>query len=229
MCGRIGRPDLTWRQLYELQRGFLGEPTRIDGADELTMSWNVKPTQSIDIAFISNGELFSTPARWWFVPHWFRGDVKEWKQTTFNSRIESADSKPTFRTAWSQHRCVIPVSGYYEWTGEKGSKQPWWITAQSNAHCMWFAGLYSRLGSGLHTCTIITRSALPQISHIHARTPIILNQSELSDWMNGSISTIEAQNALGTGWEGRMQYHAIKPFGRDDDGAELIDEVQISG
>jgi len=37
---------------------------------------------------------------------------------------------------------------------------------------------------------------------------------------------VEAQNALGTAWDGRMQYHAVKPFGRDDDREELIEPLE---
>lgn len=227
MCGRIGRPELTWRQLYEIQRGFI-DAMEEDGRqrrEELEMSWNVKPTQDIEIAFESKGKLISFPARWWFVPHWFDASVKEWKQTTFNARIETADTKPTFRKAWSSNRCIIPVSGYYEWTGPKGRKQPHWITTKSNSSVMLLAGLYSRTLSGLYTCTILTRPALSQIEHIHSRTPVILHEDELLSWLRCKAPTLELKSSLGTRWDGRMQHHRVLPFKRDDDGPELIEPI----
>ena len=87
---------------------------------------------------------------------------------------------------------------------------------------MYFAGLHSRLSSGLNTCTILTRPALHQIEHIHARSPVILTNENLVPWMSGEIDHDEAQN-LGKEWDGRMRFHKVAPIGRDDDGPELID------
>ena len=35
--------------------------------------------------------------------------------TVFNARVETANSKPTFKDAWKSHRCIIPASYYFEW------------------------------------------------------------------------------------------------------------------
>ncbi|AUR08098.1 hypothetical protein PhaeoP59_01927 [Phaeobacter inhibens] len=224
MCGRLGRPDLTWRQLYEMERRFVGPPipVRDPNAVDLSASWNVKPTQLVDIAYLNADKLFSTTARWWFVPSWHRGDVKDWKRTTFNAKIETAANLPSFRNAWKSQRCIIPAAGYYEWTGPKGNKQPWWITTDSNAPALFFAGLYSRLSDDLHTCTILTRSALPQISEIHARSPVILADDQIISWLSGDLESSEEQD-LGTSWNGRMRAQKVAPFGRDDDGLDLIE------
>lgn len=227
MCGRIGHPELTWRQFLLWQEGKLDwdEVYRDQQATDLKYSWNVKPTQSVEIAYADGNALVSNTARWWFVPHWHKGDVRAWKQTTFNARIETADQKPTFRTAWASGRCVVPVSGYYEWTGDKGHKQPWWITVETNAPAMYLAGLFSRPANGPVTAAILTRDALPQIKHIHARTPVILTYDQLWPWVTGAIGTNEAKSALGTGWDGRMKFHEVAPFKRDDDGPHLIEPI----
>jgi len=34
-----------------------------------------------------------------------------------------------FRTAFKERRCIVPASGFFEWTGEKGAKQPHLFTA----------------------------------------------------------------------------------------------------
>lgn len=198
---------MTWAELYALHNLFVGDdpiPTQRDpNAEDLSMSWNVKPTQMLDIGLLHDDRFISTTARWWLVPHWFKDDVKAWKHS----------------------RCIIPASFYYEWTGSKGAKQPWVIKTDANDPCMYFAGLYSRLASGLHTCTILTRPALHQIEHIHKRSPIILSNENLMPWMSGEIGHDEAQE-LGTEWDGRMRYHKVAPIGRDDDGPELIEEFE---
>ncbi|WP_083570360.1 SOS response-associated peptidase family protein [Phaeobacter porticola] len=104
---------------------FLGPPipVRDPNAIELSASWNVKPTQVVDIAYLNGDQLFSTTARWWFVPSWHRGGVKGWKRTALNAKIETAASLPNFRNAWKSQQRIIPAAGYYEWTGPKGSKK----------------------------------------------------------------------------------------------------------
>jgi len=65
--------------------------------------------------------------RWGMIPSWSKSFDS--KYATFNARIETVDEKPTFRNALKNaQRCLIPMAGYYEWSGAKGSKQPFYIT-----------------------------------------------------------------------------------------------------
>ncbi|MCZ4269516.1 SOS response-associated peptidase [Rhodobacteraceae bacterium G21628-S1] len=225
MCGRIGLPQLTSKQFAAWQRGEFDwdEFYREEGSEPLEPSWNIKPTQLVTVLCARQKTLVSANARWWLVPKWFEGTPKEWKATTFNAKIETADSLPSFRGA---SRCAIPASGYYEWTGEKGDKQPWWITTNSNAPAMFFAGIHTRLKDGSRTCAILTRPALDQIEHIHHRTPVILGDGELAAWLTGSISTADAKADLGTAWDGRLKFHRVQKFGITDDGPELIEPFE---
>jgi hypothetical protein len=34
----------------------------------------------------------------------------------FNARVETIDTTPAFRDAFTTHRCLIPADGYFEWT-----------------------------------------------------------------------------------------------------------------
>lgn len=210
--------------MLEILEGFL-YPARVRvEADlpELPASWNIKPTQAVRMAFMAGGDLVGSVARWWFVPQWHRRPVEEWTATTFNARIETAAEKATFRAAWEGARCVIPAQGYFEWTGPKARRQPWFIGVQSNAPMVFFAGLYAtREGAG-HSAAILTRPALPQIAHIHPRTPVILTEEEIAPWMRHEIGAEAARAHLGTGWDGRMRFHPVARFGRDDDGPDLI-------
>ena len=51
---------------------------------------------------------------------------KELRMATFNARAETVESKPVFRDAFKRKRCLIPMSGYYEWQNTPSGKQPWW-------------------------------------------------------------------------------------------------------
>jgi putative SOS response-associated peptidase YedK len=40
----------------------------------------------------------------------------------FNARAETVETKSVFRDAFKRTRCLIPMSGYYEWQGTAGGK-----------------------------------------------------------------------------------------------------------
>ena len=215
---------MTQREMVGLMRDFLDGPLKA-GKDDSRPTWNVKPTNQVRMIIADGAGAEVNSARWWFVPHWFKDDPREWKPTTFNARIETASQKPTFRTAWASGRCAIPALGYYEWTGPKAARTPNYITVDTNLSLLFFAGLFSQLPDGQRTCTILTREAAPEIAHLHHRMPVILTAGEIDRWLRGDIGTTEAQNALGTGWDGRFRFHEVAPIKRDDDGPELIEPV----
>ena len=226
MCGRFAAGHLTQAAMQEIVEGFLQVTLALDpDAHEVRPSWNVKPTQYVQIMGQRDNEFLLTSARWWFVPHWHKGDVKDFKLTTFNAKIETAASKPVFRTAWSSSRCAIPALGFYEWTGPKTNRQPNYITVETNSPLVFFAGLHSRLNDGTRTCTILTRDPSPQIAHIHNRMPVLLSAAEITPWITGDISTTDAQENLGTSWEGRFKFHPVKKMARDSEGPELIEPI----
>ncbi|MEM0921724.1 MAG: SOS response-associated peptidase, partial [Pseudomonadota bacterium] len=156
-------------------------------------------------------------ARWGLIPPWFRGEVKAFRQTTFNARIETAHEKPSFRAAWAGRgqggRCLVPASGYYEWTGEKGAKQPWFIHLSGNAPFFCFAGLWERRTDGLVSYTILTRAADPVLSHLHHRMPVILPQDSWLDWM--AVTEGDWIETAGTGFGPQFGYHETGPVRGD--------------
>jgi putative SOS response-associated peptidase YedK len=56
---------------------------------------------------------------------------------TFNARAETID----FRDEFKRTRCLIPMSGYYEWQAPSG-KQPWYFTARDGSPLLTAAGLW---------------------------------------------------------------------------------------
>lgn len=215
MCGRFILGDGTWAEYHEAL-SFIRDARG-------SVSYNIKPTEAISIALREQGHIAAASARWWFVPHWFRDDTAKWKATTFNARIESAADKPVFRAAWRANRCLVPASGYYEWTGETGHKQPWYISVEQNVPVFFFAGLYAARPDGSLTCAILTRAADPEIAHLHPRMPIILTSDEMMPWLDREMPDVEAIDQLGTGWTGRYIARRVRPFGIADDGPELIE------
>ena len=86
--------------------------------------------------------------RWGLVPSW----AKELKigDRMINARAETVASKPAYRRAFANKRCLIPADGFYEWRAgpgeraerrEAAEKQPYFIHRQ-DGEPLAFAGLW---------------------------------------------------------------------------------------
>lgn len=92
MCGRFIDPNLRGSELELAQIKIDPFPRR----------FNIKPTQ--DVLVVPADPAKAALARWWLVPSWHKGDLRDWKATTFNARIEDAAdaaTKPAFRLSGS--------------------------------------------------------------------------------------------------------------------------------
>lgn len=203
MCGRFIDPNLRGTELELAQIKIDPFPRR----------FNIKPTQ--DVLVVPADPARAALARWWLVPSWHRGELRDWKATTFNARIEDAATKPTFRAVWKHGRCLIPAGGYYEWTGDKGARHPHAILSAGNEETLWFAGLASRW-QDLLTCTILTRAATQGVAAIHHRMPVILDAGERDAWLSGA-------DTPDLGARARLRSHPVARFGLHDDGPDLIE------
>ena len=136
-----------------------------------------------------------------------------------NARGESVASKPSFRNALKKHRCLIPASGFYEWKGEKGNKQPYYVTSPSGKPFA-FAGLWetwtpknSDEKSVYKSCTIITTAASESIREIHHRMPVILGSGFYEKWLNVEIQdSNEFEIILKDGVIYNMKYYPVSTF-----------------
>ncbi|MEO0722734.1 MAG: SOS response-associated peptidase family protein, partial [Pseudomonadota bacterium] len=104
-------------------------PAMGGGVEPPEPAYNVAPTQIAPIVRLipegdgppdQTGQREMAPAMWGLVPSWWNKPLKEKKFSTFNARAEGISTSNTFRGAFRHKRCLIPVSGFYEWTGPKG-------------------------------------------------------------------------------------------------------------
>jgi putative SOS response-associated peptidase YedK len=105
-------------------------------------SYNVCPTDPIDVATEKDGERDFVRMRWGLVPFWWSKPLKELRMATFNARAESVTTKPAFREPFARSRCLIPMSGYYEWQDTPSGKQPWYFTARDGSPALTAAGIW---------------------------------------------------------------------------------------
>lgn len=198
MCGRHFRHGVSWEE-YHAQLSLF----RPEEIPEINPAYNVAPTQLVPIIRLreDSDELELAFARWDFVPRWWKKPLSEKKFSTFNAKSEDAAEKPTFRAAFKDRPCLLPLSGYYEWTGKKGSKQAYAI-AMRNRRWFCVAGLWDRAyveGEPMDSFTILTKAASDEMAELHHRMPVIPSQSEAAHWIRSSPDErheiIEAANA----------------------------------
>lgn len=184
MCGRFF-VELTEEQLIGLFRFEVSSAALAESA--FTPRYNVAPTHNIlAVRRAPSTELEFASLRWGLVPHWAGSDHNPFK--TFNARSETAADKPTYREPFRTKRCLVPISGFYEWKpgpATKGvPKQPYKIERLSSAKTpepMVLAGLWSSWLDAsdpeaipLETVSLLTRPAEGPIAQIHHRMPIML-------------------------------------------------------
>jgi putative SOS response-associated peptidase YedK len=99
----------------------------------LRPSYNVCPTDPVDVVTAEGGKRELVTMGWGLVPYWRNKPLKELRMATFNARAETVETKPVFRDAFRRTRCLIPMSGYYEWQPIPVGKQPWYFTARDGS------------------------------------------------------------------------------------------------
>ena len=135
MCGRFTQ-RYTWSEVH----AFLSV---IGAAKNLRPRYNIAPTTTIDVVRLGAGGRELVLMRWGLVPVWWKKPLKD-VPATFNARVETVAQKPMFRDAFKKRRCIIPASGFFEWTGGKGEKVPHLFTAGDGSPVLAFAGLWDR-------------------------------------------------------------------------------------
>ena len=192
MCGRF----VGYRNLDELKMFF-----PIDkAACEVTSNFNVAPSQEILAIIKQAGENWLDKFHWGLVPFWAKNISIGNKM--INARSESVAEKPSFRNAFKKRRCLILADGFYEWKGEKGKKQPLFITLPDK-NPFAFAGLWETWNkrddkdSIYRSCTIITTQASDSIRDIHHRMPVILKPQVYEPWLDpDNQDVVELENIL---------------------------------
>jgi putative SOS response-associated peptidase YedK len=160
---------------------------------QLAPRYNIAPTQPVAVVREQSVGRELVYLRWGLVPSWAK-DVSIGAKM-INARAETVAEKPSFRTALRLRRCLIPVSGFYEWQALPSGKQPFYFHLASGAPFA-FAGLWERWhapdGTPLESCTILTTTANDLLRPLHDRMPVILDPDNYARWLDPDLRTAEA-------------------------------------
>lgn len=200
MCGRYllhADPEL-------IQRAFGAEFSELPR--QLVPRWNIAPTQRVpivrnrlgrELSIVrkgQSGERELVAVRWGLIPGWAK--EPSIGNRMINARAEGVANKPAFRSAFRTRRCIVPASGFYEWTKTaRGAKQPYLIR-RKNGQLLGLAGLWESwvdraTGEVVETCTIITCPANSLMAELHDRMPVILDPAHYTRWLDPGVPEAE--------------------------------------
>jgi putative SOS response-associated peptidase YedK len=146
--------------------------------------YNICPTQPVGVVTSDAGRRRYRPMRWGFLPHWYKTPTGG--PLLINARSETIAEKPAFRAACRERRCLIPATGFYEWTRDgDGNRLPWYIRPADGALLV-LAGIWqewARDDARHDTVAIVTCAAGRGLSHIHHREPVSLAPADWARWL----------------------------------------------
>ena len=149
----------------------------------LKKHYNIAPTLNIPI--YTNTRVY-TYAHFGLIPSW----AKDRSSMQINARSETVFEKSSFKEAYKQRRCLIPLNGYFEWKKDAASKKskPHFIVSASGDYFT-FAGIYeswydNKLKKTILTCALLTTEPNDKISTLHDRMPVILEAHQWDLWLD---------------------------------------------
>ena len=167
MCGRYN---------FSIDLGNLSFVENIDGFS-FEENFNIAPQTSVPVV-IDNKLKECT---WGYYPQWLKDQSNS--RPLFNTRFESLLEKKTFISAFKKSRCLVPISGWYEWKVVGEGKQPYFFK-NTNDENLLAAGLYWDRSDGSTEFTIITTAAPVEINEVHDRSPLILDDVSMGVWLS---------------------------------------------
>jgi putative SOS response-associated peptidase YedK len=184
MCGRVIQSSGPLR--LAIVEGLDVSDSRLGNVPR---RYNAAPSQELLVIRQNHkaGERSLDLLKWGLIPHWC-SDSRGGRRP-INAKAESVSRLPTFRDAYAQRRCIVPVDGFFEWRAIRGAgrKQPYAI-AMKDGSPFGLAGLWENwknpsTGEWERTFAIITVPSNELVAQIHHRMPAILEPRSYHRWL----------------------------------------------
>lgn len=194
MCGRISQsrePDEYFANIFTNMHGLFS-------LERPYATHNVPPGSKPLVIHQLTGEPAIGRWHWQYVPPW-----AERKYVSPNATIEKIMSGSNWWAGPLKHgRMIAPADGWYEWTGEKPNKQPWYIRP-NDGQPLWMAAISgwradlpwdeSEMTSGF---VVVTDQSAGGMVDVHDRRPIILSAEHAREWMDPATTVAQAKELL---------------------------------
>lgn len=151
---------------------------------------NAAPGTYRPVMHIQDGEHRIDDVFWSYRARWADGKVP----ICINARLDKLD-KRYWRGLLTNGRAIVAAEGWYEWTGEKGRKQPWHIHRKDGSPLFMLAlanfGPFTekREEAGF---VLVTDDAAAGMLDVHDRKPVVLNPEDAALWLDPSLTPEQA-------------------------------------
>ena len=157
----------------------------------IAQNYNICP--SMEVLVLTN-EI--SLMKWSYSPSWAKNPMN-----LINARYETIKEKPSFSKA---RRCVLIMDGWYEWKRyfdwdrRENKKDPYYHHLDSEL--IFAGGLYNESG-----CVCVTKKSVTPISQIHNRQPLLLEESQIENWLNGEFVLTDTISS-------KVMLHRVSPY-----------------
>ena len=174
---------------------------RVNLSTPIKPRFNIAPSQKLLVIRLQSEthEHTSSLVRWGLIPSWAKDQSIGTRGTRLtNARSETALTKPSFRDSFRRRRCLIPATGFYEWTTSGKRKQPYYVRLTTNEPFgiggLW--DVWEQNGDRIETCTILTCEANKTMQHFHPRMPVVIQPERYDAWLSSATELTDLSQDL---------------------------------
>jgi putative SOS response-associated peptidase YedK len=182
-------------EMIQTNRGETAKESHESGKIELKEVENLAPGMNCPV--IVSDESLNLKIEymvWGLIPHYFAPDQTNSHYRLFNKRIESFQpsyGNKYFHFLLQRKRCLVVFDGFYEWTGEPGHKQPYYVYVKDSPTLLpaiFEDSVFTDPLTGeiirKRTFSIITEDPSEAMKPIHERQPVLMTEDQAFAWLN---------------------------------------------
>lgn len=140
----------------------------------------ISPTDLIINLSKKNDEIILEVSNWGIK---FKSD----SPLIFNSRIETIKEKPYWKGLFDKNKCLVPMTGFYEWKKSGKKKIPYKIFLPDEE--IFFVPAVSTNINNEKCISLVTTEPNNFMKDIHHRMPVILNKEQVKDFFDNEVET----------------------------------------
>ncbi len=137
---------------------------------------DLRPSQQVACLGLEHAQVNQINAHWGIKPEWATHPI-------INAQAETVAVKKTFSAAYALHRCVVPCTGWFEWTGERGQKTKYRFT-DGHGEVLFMAGILFPDAHRAYSLVTLTKPADTQCMAYHHRMPLFIALPDLTAWLS---------------------------------------------
>lgn len=163
------------------------EPEQLTFGMSSTPGFDIFPGREAPVLLPAADKLCATFMTWGF-PHW-----EDKKKLLHNTRLDAAAGSRFWRDAFSNRRCLIPATVFYEWNQEQKKREVGFALPEEQT--IYIAGIYQEF-NGVSRFSVITTEPNTTVAAVHNRMPLVLLPEEHNIWLFGDAQPLHSRHLV---------------------------------